>query len=203
MKEAEGLTPGEYEKMAAGLYEKAGEFFKRNRFQKASVDYAFDLRYRGQSFELPVLFDTRDCTAAGGEMKLPPIPCPDMPSIVEEFHRIHESRYGFCRREEPVEAVNVRINVRGETPAPPFAKRELAGEDPAAAFIGCRRVLLPSGTAVEAGAYVREKLAPGNRIAAPAVIVQYDTVILVPPGWNVRVDEFENILMEKCHVPVH
>jgi N-methylhydantoinase A len=56
-----------------------------------------DLRYRGQSFELPV---------------------PLQPGLAEAFHRAHEARYGYADRERPLELVAVRT--AEVCPAPPL-----------------------------------------------------------------------------------
>ena len=44
--------------------------------------------------------------------------------------------------------------------------------------------------------YNRDLLAPGNRIAGPAIIEERITTIVVHPGWDARVDGFENVVME-------
>jgi N-methylhydantoinase A len=60
---------------------------------------AYELRYRGQSHELPVESDSTD----------PAILC-------EEFARTHEQRYGYRDDGGEVELVTIRVSVWGETP---------------------------------------------------------------------------------------
>jgi N-methylhydantoinase A/oxoprolinase/acetone carboxylase beta subunit len=43
--------------------------------------------------------------------------------------------------------------------------------------------------------YDRNRLRPGNRIAGPAVVEERITTVIAHPGWNLRVDEYENIVM--------
>jgi N-methylhydantoinase A len=57
-----------------------------------------ELRYRGQSFEVPV---------------------PLQPRLDEAFHRAHEARYGYADRSREIELVAVRT--ADVKPAPPFA----------------------------------------------------------------------------------
>ena len=50
---------------------------------------------------------------------------------------------------------------------------------------------------VPTAVYAREGLAEGTRIAGPALITQFDTTTLVPPGWALRVDAAMNLIMER------
>jgi N-methylhydantoinase A/oxoprolinase/acetone carboxylase beta subunit len=43
--------------------------------------------------------------------------------------------------------------------------------------------------------YARDALAAGNRIEGPAVINQYDTTTVVPPGLTAEIDRYGNILI--------
>ena len=43
--------------------------------------------------------------------------------------------------------------------------------------------------------YAREKLAAGNTIPGPALVLDYDSTAVVPPGWTGRVDRFGNLLL--------
>jgi N-methylhydantoinase A len=43
--------------------------------------------------------------------------------------------------------------------------------------------------------YEREELAPGMLIPAPAIIVQYDTTCVIPPGWQASVDRHGNLVL--------
>jgi N-methylhydantoinase A len=69
------------------------------------------------------------------------------------------------------------------------------GPDASGALKGKRRIYL-EGDWVEVPVYNRDKLSPGNRMAGPAVIEERITTVIVHPGWDARVDTFENILME-------
>jgi N-methylhydantoinase A len=45
--------------------------------------------------------------------------------------------------------------------------------------------------------YHRDRLEAGNRIAGPAVLLQYDTTTVIPPGWSGEIDTFGNLLLER------
>ena len=49
---------------------------------------------------------------------------------------------------------------------------------------------------METTLYDRDRLQTGNRIAGPALLLQLDTTIVVPPGWAGQVDPYGNLLLE-------
>ncbi len=42
----------------------------------------------------------------------------------------------------------------------------------------------------------RNKLLSGNRIAGPAIVVEYSSTIVIPPFASASVDEFGNVILE-------
>ena len=87
-----------------------------------------DLRYFGQAFEVRVALPDAPFTAAVAD------------AAVEDFHRAHEARYGYCLRDragQQVEFVNLRVTgVRTDPPARP---------DPPAGRDGARDAPEPAG----------------------------------------------------------
>ena len=133
-----------------------------------------DLRYRGQGYELNVPFG---------------------PSMTEEFHRLHRRRYGFASAERPVQIVNVRV--RMVAPAPAFEQmREAVHEgDGSHALVSSRSVYF-DGEWVATRVYDRERLRAGDVFAGPAIVTEYSSATVVPPGEVLRVDELRNLVIE-------
>ena len=44
--------------------------------------------------------------------------------------------------------------------------------------------------------YDRAALKAGNRLEGPAIVNQYDSTTVIPPGLTARVDRFGNIVIE-------
>jgi N-methylhydantoinase A/oxoprolinase/acetone carboxylase beta subunit len=44
--------------------------------------------------------------------------------------------------------------------------------------------------------YERPSLKAGNRLTGPAIVNQYDSTTVIPPGLEARVDRFGNIVIE-------
>src|SRR5437763_872796 len=92
----------------------------------------------------------------------------------------------------------------GRGPAPPhpgLRPAELArGDgDPSAARTLAREVVFDVGGKPEtlvAPFYEREQLRAGDRVEGPAVIEQYDTTTVIPPGLVAEIDRFGNIVID-------
>ncbi|HZC06557.1 MAG TPA: hydantoinase/oxoprolinase family protein [Ktedonobacterales bacterium] len=141
--------------------------------ERIIIERALDLRYMGQSYELTVPFDEGT----------------DMASA---FHRAHAQRFGYSDEREPVQVVNVRVKARGRVDPPRLprhaddvmAARAERTEWRRVAFSGADGKLIWHDTPV----YLRERLTPGAALAGPAIIAQYDTTSVLPPGWSATVD---------------
>lgn len=144
----------------------------------ASVRYAADLRYAGQSFELTVDVERPFDPAAAGEA----------------FAAAHDAAYGY-RADEPVALVNCRATATVSRSAPSFEYD--AGGD---ARKGTREAAFATSSegggagdgatddAVhETAVYDRTRLSAGEAIAGPAVVEGDESTAVVPPGWDVRV----------------
>ena len=140
-----------------------------------------EMRYQGQSFEINV--------------PLPEGPITDVAPILAAFHGAYETIYGYVDRTAPVEVVDLRLQVVGAVPRPAGAEAAAtvprpvrpAGPPaglPGRGLPGCRRV---------PGA---RDLRPGDTFEGPAVVEQYDTTVLVPGGYRVRVDGWGNLIGE-------
>ena len=76
-------------------------------------------------------------------------------------------------------------------------ERSLASDSNSAATpTGTRTVTFDGRTHFEAPVYAREGLT-GAVIDGPAVIEQFDSTTVLPPGWHARLDNFGNIVAER------
>lgn len=130
------------------------------------TEIGIDMRYRGQAFELTVW--TEGAAASADALR----------QLFEEEHR---SRYGYARPRLDVEAVSYRLRLSApsgaqvETPLPSGRK----GEE-------VRVSVSFGGEKHSAKLLTRDALAPGERVAGPAVIGEATSTVVVPPGWEAR-----------------
>jgi N-methylhydantoinase A len=141
-------------------------------FEGAAVR-TLDLRYAGQGFELTVDWSE---------------------SFLEDFHRTHEARYGYCDRRRSIEIVNARVRfiVATEPPAPtPLAYGD---GDARRALIG-RRAMYYRGEWLTGDVYDRAHFAAGDMFAGPAVVAEYSATTFLPPGCKASVDSLANLIV--------
>lgn len=134
---------------------------------------ALDMRYRGQSYEIPVPFTK---------------------SYIADFHQAHHKTYGYHRAEAEIEIVNLRLRAVGNVPSPQISPKPLAGEDSSSARIDTRPVTLASG-GQDIPFYNGEALKAGNIIPGPAIIFKSDTTIYLDEEDVAKVDRFDNIII--------
>ncbi len=134
-----------------------------------------DLRYVGQGFELPV-------SAAG--------------DLAASFHAAHEARYGYADPGRPVEVVTIRVRVRARVDRPRIERQEPGPADATEAIIGSHR-LVHGRRELDADLVDRDRLRAGHRFEGPAVVVEYSTTTVVPPGFRATVDPWRNLLLER------
>jgi N-methylhydantoinase A len=143
-----------------------------------------DLRYHGQSFELPVTVPPGPLTAA------------DVERIRRDFHAQHERAYGYAAPEDAVELVNVRLAAIGVTPKPRRAPLPEGGPSAAPAFKNRRDVWFADAGSFRATPVLdRGKLLRGNVIEGPAIVEEPDASTLVHPGWSATVDAHGNLVL--------
>jgi N-methylhydantoinase A len=167
----------------AALSAKAQTVLAREAVADVTVTASLDLRYRGQSYELTV-----------------PLPLPVAPAAVADavttFHAAHAQRYGYAMPQERVEAVTVRLRAAtpGARPAPSTAAAPATTET-ATAVVGVKPVWFAASGPVQTSCYTRSLLQFGHRLTGPALILQYDTTIVLAPGWSAGVDGMRNLWM--------
>ena len=153
----------------------------REAFAAEGLDGTFartvDLRYRSQGYELNVPWDEQSPHSA-----------------LDSFHRLHDERYGFSDPKRPVEIVNVRLRLTAPSePYQPERKAPRPG-DGAAACYAERQVYFDGGPLLTRF-YHRNQLTPGDAIDGPAMITEYTSATLVPPGDRAEVDGFGNLMI--------
>lgn len=133
-------------------------------------DWVYDLRYRGQSYELPIAWQgTIEDTASA-------------------FHEEHARRFGYADLATPVEAVSMSVTMRDARIQ--VALPEIAPGEPAEPFTQVEAWF--EGTSFRTPVYALEALARDQQVAGPAILAGDYATLLLPPGSAARVDRFGN-----------
>ena len=118
--------------------------------------------------------------------------------LAEAFHAAHEREYGH-RFDAEIEIVNVRALGIGRIPELRWAELEAGDGDPARAKTVEREVVFDVEGKPERRPtpfYDRELLRAGDRIEGPAVVEQYDSTTVIPPGFVAEIDRSGNIVID-------
>ena len=131
------------------------------------------------------------------------LPVPLKKGLPDRFHKEHLGRYGFCRRKYPVEVV--RIQIRGvcktsleartlslyrarekqETTCGTHNPRKIRSRKTRPVYFKNRLAQTP--------VHDRSRLPCGSRISGPAVISEYSSTTVIPPGFQAMVDKNGNL----------
>jgi N-methylhydantoinase A len=126
----------------------------------------YELRYRGQSFELPI----------PGEAS------PEPDELRDAFESEHEERYGYRDGEQELELVTIRV-----TAATAGVEVELAGDGEEPDVERSRREATLNGERLELEV-LRGIPSPGTKLDCPSVVELPESTVLIPPGWASEVD---------------
>ncbi len=131
-----------------------------------------DLRYGGQSWEVEV------------ELPKRPLDREVLAELRERFEREHERLYGVRDQPgSPVETRALRLTALGESAATSSFRLEETRSEPATAT---RRVSFDAEE-LDVAVRLRSWLGPTSE-PGPLLVDEYDTTVVVRPGWSVRRD---------------
>ncbi|MCH7712475.1 MAG: hydantoinase/oxoprolinase family protein [Chloroflexi bacterium] len=154
-----------------------------------------DVRYVGQSFELTIDYPAAPASnprpGAGTRTRRR-----DLRQVIgDSFYRAHLRRFGYADRNQAVEIVNLRLKLELEVDKLELTPEAPGPADPSTAQTGEAQVVFAQGVTT-AALYQRDRLHCGHRMVGPALILQMDTTIVLPPEWQAEVDPLGNLLLE-------
>jgi len=145
-----------------------------------------ELRYAGQGHELRVRLPGPEAGA---------IDSAALQVLAEAFETAYEKVYGLRIPGSAVEVVTWSVTV---TTAPPPVTPAVLPEAPRARAAAAQRPAWEParGEAQPFGLHWRFDLAPGERVDGPALVAEHETTVVVPAGWQARLDSHGHLWME-------
>ena len=145
-----------------------------------------DCRYAGQGYEV------RTQVPAGA------VDNAWVDELKELFHAAHELEYGH-RFDAAIEIINIRAVGIGRVDELQPVPVAVGGGDPSGAVTQERDVVFEVEGRAERHLtpfYERELLRAGDRLVGPAIVEQYDTTTVIPPGLEAEIDCHGNIVID-------
>jgi N-methylhydantoinase A/oxoprolinase/acetone carboxylase beta subunit len=183
------LDAATLERVFAELEEQARAQLERDGISadQVVIQRVADCRYLGQGYELRV-----DVGAGAIDNTW-------VDTLRADFNDIHEREYSRRFEEADIEIPNVRVRGVGVQPVLELPELEEGGEAPDAALryegeawfrVDGRLDRVPTRY------YDRAALQAGNHLSGPAIVNQYDSTTVVPPGVSAHIDRFGNIVID-------
>jgi N-methylhydantoinase A len=179
------VTPEALDAAFAPLRDRGAALLRDEGFvDPEAQDFAAEVavKYAGQTAPLPVPV-ALPMTAEG------------LQAMAASFHRLHEATFGYAAPEEPLQLVSVKLSCAGRGAAPRMPDRLRRGAVSSRAG-GSRRAWFGTAGWRETPVIARADLAATPR-PGPLIVEEYDTTIVVPPGWRASLDAWENVVMER------
>ena len=143
-----------------------------------------DARYLGQDYALTIPLHTQRLNPGL------------MAQFTEEFHQEHSKTYGYDSREEEVQIVAVRCVARGLSDRPRVPDHlEMMAVKGWVPSPSRRCYFGPEWGWIQAPVMTRQDLS-GGPVDGPAIVEEDNSLTVVIPGWNARLDEWSNIVLE-------
>jgi N-methylhydantoinase A len=166
------------ENRGTAMLDRAGVAPARRRFERS-----VDARYPRQSHELMIPVPPRAVDAAA------------LAEIAAAFHDRHLRTYGHDNRSEPVQIVSVRVTAIGAIA--PLVIRDTVARSGTNTIKAKRQVWFRETGVIEAAIYDRQRMPAGLEVAGPVVIESLESTILVPPGWQAKMNEDGFVLLTR------
>lgn len=135
------------------------------------------MRYPGQHFtlELPLTVSIEDLEKA--------------------FYKVHQEVYRFAFP-EPVMITDLIVNAYGSKPKSMLEKPLTKTEEPADALSEIRQVWF-DGRFLETQVYLRDDVPLNSEFRGPVIFEELGSTTVVQPGWEARVDDMGNLILER------
>jgi N-methylhydantoinase A len=163
--------------MEQGREELSQSGFSADRCRFAAT---LDMRYAGQSFELPVPVSSD---------------IDDMDTIIKAFGEIYAARYGSTTP-AVVEIVSYRIAAWGLVEKPELPRVSSEGRSLQAAKVGTRKVGI-DGKSLTLAILNRDTLPLSHAISGPVLIEESGTSTFIPAGWSAMLEPFGCIILSR------
>lgn len=171
------------------LHEEAVGVLERQGVDRSNMAFVrgAEMRYFGQ---------LRDIEVALPEAAKPAeFTVDDFRSLVCRFHERHEALYGWANPKLPTTLAILKVRAIGKRRQFEAAEQPFTGLDSSAALKRKRLVYFKNtGGFKETACFDGNSLHPGNLIMGPAIIEERRTTVVVPEGWQIKVDSYENYL---------
>ena len=143
-----------------------------------AVTVQLHLRYLGTDSALPV-----------------PVAKESWDALRDAFEATHLQRFGFASPDKPIEIEAVEVTAEGGSGASADEPDMPAARGGPASQTGTR--IFTKGAWHDAPVFLREGLAPGQRVQGPALIIEAHQTVMVEPFWQAEITPRNDLLLTR------
>ena len=146
------------------------------------IETSLEMRYVGQAFEVPVKLTETDVRNISFTL------------LQKRFTEAHHKIFEFSKPEgDPVEIISIRVGVGEKTPE--FAVQHYNEDIDIDPYIS-KVDIVERGILSETTTLSRTDLT-GRTVSGPVLVRDENSTVYVPFGWQVRLDDFYNIVLKR------
>lgn len=185
VKPVNGISVNEYNDLYQRMKNEAVAHLMEEGYSQKEIIFNgnADMRYAGQFWELNVPVPAQ--LSSAGELQ----------KVARDFHDTHKKTYGYSLEDVSIEFVNFRLSAVVMTPTLEFVE-EPEGKDTSKQALKGNRSVFFERKPLDCPIYDRDRLAPGSVFRGPAIVEEYASSTIVPPGSLAKIDRFRNIIIE-------
>lgn len=169
-----------------GLYEQGRSLLRLEGFDDSHHEILtqVDMKYEGQVGELTVGLADGNVTPKS------------LSELVEAFEEEHEKSFGY-RTDALCQLVSLRVIARGLSTKSRTPENLSLPELPSHSMESQRRVYFGPDHGWEDTVVIGRSFLDNKSRSGPLIIEEYDSTIVVSPGWAVSVNEWQNVILER------
>ncbi len=167
------------------MTDEAMDLLNRQHISKEQAEFVHsaDMRYLGQEYTVRVNF-----ASIAEDQKA-------IALLKEEFHALHKQIYGHCNPSGEIEIVNLRLVGLGRLEKIAKQKSGKFSNDTPQPIK--EQLAIFNDQEYMAQIYQRKDLITGQTFSGPAIVLELTTTTVVPPNWQVKIDEYNNMQITK------
>jgi len=180
------LDLGELNSALKGLEDEAAALLQADGFSagQTSITLSAEVKYVGQNSSLTVPFDGKTLDPSA------------LTEFSEKFAQAHDHTFGYRSDNETLQIVSLKAVGRGLDPLPRVPERARRAMEKIPEATRRNAYFGPESGWHDTPVLPRSGLGPAAK-PGPIIVEEYDTTIVIRPGWSARLDDWNNVVLER------
>lgn len=181
----QNLDTNKIKELYDDMQEEVTDILQKQNIDTSKIVYekTVDMRYVGQDYSL-------NCNFEDEEISLDSIE-----NLKKSYNDYHQQVYGHHNPNGAIETVNLRLAGIGLIDRIQKSKEKEKDNVSPKSYNNSKVIF--SNQSFDTGIYQRSGLEPGTKLEGPVIIEELSSTTVVPPGYNVKIDGYRNIIITR------